>query len=378
MKIKTAHTHRTQHTLLWVSLWMAVVALLVMLSACRSSRSSEPGSAVATEAFPTELPSSTPTRTLTPTPAVTPTPTPDPNISPLTGQHVDDLSLIHRRVLAVRVGNDPEARPQEGLGLADIVYEEVMDGWGVTRFTALFLESDAERVRPIRSARLSGLEIVPQYDAAYAHSGASDGVRWKLSQSTMVNLDEFFHPAPYRVLAGYDWRSRMYTSTELLRAHLEASDLEREEPIEGYPFDETPPVGDPAEAVHIPYPASSTVDWAYDAESGRYLRFVRGSPHLEALTGEQIAADNVIILYAEHRGTNIVEDVNGATAIDIVLSGAGQAQVVRDGVVVDATWVRENEDKPIQYYDADDNLISLRPGKTWIQLVPQDYEVTVE
>ena len=104
-------------------------------------------------------------------------------MSPLTGLPVADPALIQRRVLAVRIGNDPNIRPQEGLGLADLVWEEMMEGYTITRFTALYLESEAERIRPIRSARLSGLYIVPQYDAAYVHSGASDGVRWRLSQA---------------------------------------------------------------------------------------------------------------------------------------------------------------------------------------------------
>jgi hypothetical protein len=98
-------------------------------------------------------------------------------VNSLTGLRVEDPALIRRRVLAARIGNDPNIRPQDGLGLAEIVYEEVMDGWTVTRFTALYLASEAERIRPLRSARLSGLAIAPQYDAVYVHTGASDRVR---------------------------------------------------------------------------------------------------------------------------------------------------------------------------------------------------------
>jgi hypothetical protein len=289
------------------------------------------------------------------------------------------MATIRRRVLAVRVGNDPNIRPQDGLGLADIVYEEVMDGWTVTRFTALYLDSEAERIRPIRSARLSGLYIAPQYDAGLAHTGASDRIRWLISQADdFLDLDEFFHPRPYAILRGYDWRGRIYTSVEMLRAYLESRGLERDEPIAGYPFDTTPPQGEPALAINIPYPRSSVVDWEYSPEAGRYLRSVQGLPHLEGLTGEQIAADNVIIVYVEHRATDIVEDVLGATAIDIVLAGSGRALVCRDGVVVEAEWLQGEPGSLILYYDADGEVIPLRPGHTWIQLVPLDYEVTIE
>ncbi|MHB1295647.1 MAG: DUF3048 domain-containing protein [Anaerolineae bacterium] len=327
----------------------------------------------------TSAPQPTATHTPTATPTVTPTPTPDADASPLTGLHVDDPALLTRRVLAVRVGNDPNIRPQDGLSKASIVYEEIMDGWSVTRFTALYLDWDAERVRPVRSARLSSLAIAPQYDAALAHSGASDRIRWLISQATdFVDLDEFFNPPPYAFLAGYDWRGRLYTSTEGLHEYLTKVGKEGETRIEGYTFDATPAEGEPAETISIPYPTSSEAEWQWDTAGERYLRWTAGQAHLDGLTGDQLAADNVIILYAEHKATDIVEDMNGATAIDIVLSGEGRAQLCRDGVVQEVRWVQSKPSALIRYYDASGELAPLKPGQTWIQLVPPDYVVTIE
>jgi len=321
----------------------------------------------------------TPSRTATPaatsTPTVTPTPTRAENISPLTGLPADP-ALLHRRVLAFRVGNDPSIRPQEGLGAADLVYEEIMDGWTVTRFTTLFLESEAQRIRPLRSARLVNLTMVPQYDAALVHTGASDPIRYLLSQSSIVDLDQYFHPAPYGLLAGYDWRGRMYSSTQAVRKYLQKQGLERQEMIEGYVFDPQPPGGEVALTVHIPYP-SSTVDWTFDPASGLYLRKVSNRAHVDALTGEQITAANIILFYTEHKKTRIVEDVNGATAIDIVMAGSGRAVVIRDGVQQEAEWRRTAEDEVILYWDANGQVIPFKPGKTWIELMPPDHEVTI-
>ena len=313
--------------------------------------------------------------TFTPIP---PTATPDASINPLTGERVTDPALLKRRVLAVRIGNDPSIRPLEGLGLADIVIEEVMEGWTITRFTALYLSQNVERIRPIRSARLSSLAIVPQYDAALVHSGASDPIRLLISQASFVDLDQYFQPEPYSILEGYDWRGRMYTSVERIHEHLRQKGWERDEQIEGYHFDETVPQGSPALSIHIPYPKVSVVDWVYSADSASYLRSVEGVPHLEGLTQEQIGAENVIVLYAEHKKTDIVEDSLGSTAIDIVLSGSGRAEIYRDGQRVTAKWLREAEDRPIQYYDDQGRPIPLKPGQTWIELVPTDYEVVTK
>jgi hypothetical protein len=372
-----------------LALWVGLLMLVLALAGCagdetalvptptltrtpRPTFTPVPPSTVA----PTITPTSPPP-TLTPTPTPTLTPTRNPNVSPLTGL-VADPAKLNRRVLAIRVGNDPEARPQEGLGAADLVYEEIMDGWVLTRFTALYLESDAERVRPLRSARLSNLVLAPQYDAALVHTGASDPIRWLLSQATFVDLDQYFHAAPYGMLAGYDWRGRMYTSTEAVHAYLERIGKQQDHLIEGYEFDPTPPEGTPAPAIRIPYPRSSVVDWEYDAASGHYLRYVQGQPHVDALTNQQIVAENVIIFYTEHLKTDIVEDSLGSTAIDIVMEGSGRAVVCRDGVMIEAEWRRTAEDKPILYWDANGEVIPLRPGKTWIQLVPPDYEVVFE
>jgi len=334
--------------------------------------------------YPTETPEPTvtntrllPTPTATPVP-ITPTPTVDPYRNPLTGLPVKDPALVSRRVLAVRIGNDPSIRPQEGLGQAEVVYEEIMDGWTLTRFTALFLAASPERVRPIRSARLVSLQIVPQYDAALVHSGASDKIRWLISQASFVDLDQYFHPEPYGILEGYDWRGRMYTSVEAVHAYLEKKGWERDVPIRGYTFDAVPPTGQPATQIHIPYPDLCIVDWEYDSDRQAYLRFVRGQPHLDALTDEQIAASNVIVLYAEHRKTDIVEDSLGSTAIDIVLQGSGRAQLVRDGVWLEATWQQDTPGALIQYYDQEGTRIPLHPGNTWIELVPVDYEVEIQ
>ena len=88
-----------------------------------------------------------PSATATPTPVPpTPTPTVDPNLNPLTGLAVTNTALLQRRPLEVVVNNMPVARPQYGLSKADVIFEYVMDGWSVTRFTAIYLGQDAERL----------------------------------------------------------------------------------------------------------------------------------------------------------------------------------------------------------------------------------------
>ncbi|MCG2767865.1 MAG: DUF3048 domain-containing protein [Anaerolineae bacterium] len=371
---------------------VVVLGILLALSGC-SSNNPTPTTVPTKTPKPTftpdrptiiALPTETPSPTIVlPTPTYTPVPTPtqDPNINPLTGLHVEDPAVLQRRPIHARIGNDPSIRPQEGLGAADIVYEDIMDGWALTRFTAVFLAEDPPRIRPLRSARLVSLELAPQYDAALVHTGASDPIRFKLSESDIRDLDEYFNSKPYSILEGYDWRGRFYTDSQRIHDYLEEKGWETSGPSEGFVFStegSTPPGGAPASTIHIPYPKLCVTDWAFDPDAGVYLREVQGTPHLDGNTDEQIRAANVIIFYARHEATDIVEDSLGNTAINIVLRGEGRVQICRDGVVIDGKWQRNELQEFTRFLDNDGKLIPLKPGKTWVQLVPVEYEVVIK
>jgi hypothetical protein len=319
-----------------------------------------------------------------PTPTHTPAPTPTPtfparpeNENPLTGLAVDDPAVLQRRPLHVRIGNDPIARPQVGLSLADLVYEEIVE-WGVTRYTAIFLGQSPEMIAPIRSARLINTQLTQQYDAALVNSGGSDGVRWELSQLPIVNLDEYFWPQPYYYRENEGWATRLAVDAIAVHQLMEREDMQAAVPLRGFTFSDEPMGGDPAEYVHIPYPQkTSPVDWRYDAPSGRYLRWVSDEPMIDFVDDEQISAANVIVDYTEHQETDIVEDSRGATSIRIIVNGEGRAQIIRDGVVIEGLWRTDGGQTP-EFVFANGMPIPLKRGNSWIEVVPVDYEVTVE
>lgn len=319
-------------------------------------------------AAPTEVAQAPPPASSNPPPAMPP-PLPAgavPSTNPLTGLPTDKAALTRRPVL-VRVGNDPAARSiQAGLSQADVVYEEIMDGWGVTRYTAVFWSQDAPKVRPVRSARLISIDLAKQYQGALAHSGASDPIRLRISQAPIIDLDEFFNPQPYTYGPG-DWRTRLYTTLPRLHAYLQAKGLDQPVGIESWGFSDQPPAGSPASTVTIPYP-NGTVVWRWDAGIGRYRRFLGGAPDVDANSGQQITAANVILLYAVHGKTDIVEDSLGSTAIDIQLQGSGAVKIARDGMVIDGSWQRTSEFQPTKF------SVPLKPGNSWVELVPSNVE----
>jgi len=102
--------------------------------------------------------------------SATPSPTPTVQLrSPFTGEPVRSLN----RVLAVKIDNIVNARPQTGLTHADIVYVLPVEG-GLSRFLAIFSSGYPRVVGPVRSAREDDLEVLRQFGRpAFAYSGAT-------------------------------------------------------------------------------------------------------------------------------------------------------------------------------------------------------------
>ncbi len=314
-------------------------------------------------------------------PPVTPTPSAPPlptithaeNINPLTGLPVDDPAKLKRRPLLVRIGNDVVARPQRGLNSADMVYEELTEWW-ITRFTAIFLSQDPELVGPIRSARLINVQLAPQYGGALAHSGGSDPVRWEISQAPITNLDQFYNPDPYYHLPNEGWQTRAVFQPKVARDYMVKKKLEAAVPLQGFLFSDSIDEGEPGENLYIPYTrVTSFAEWHYDATSGQYLRSTLGVPHYDA-DGTQLSAANVIIYFAEHQDTDIVEDSNGGTSIRIIVNGRGPAWFFRDGKLNKGYWQTDGTRTPYFTYE-DGRSYALKPGRTWVEVLPPSYTV---
>lgn len=336
---------------------------------------------------PTNTPLPTPRPiepTVTPTPviAASPTPTPTPgstraeNENPLTGLIVDDPAVLKHRPVHVRIGNDPQARPQFNLSQADIVYEEIVEWW-ITRLTAIYYGQEPEMVGPVRSARLINGQLTQQYQAALVNSGGSDEVRWELSQLPIVNLDEYFHPKPYSYREGEPWQRRLVVNVAEAHTYMESKNMDGAVNLRGFVFDPTPVNGNPAESIYIDYPAqSSKVLWRFNADTGEYERYEAGEPFIDAATQKIISVPNVIIYFAEHSETDIVEDSTGATSVRIDINGEGKAWIFRDRTLLEGRWRTDGFQTP-EFIDFEGKPIPLRPGRSWIQVVPTDYEILV-
>ena len=308
---------------------------------------------------------------------------PPGGVNPFTGQALPG-DRAGRRPVIVCFNNDFAARPQFGTSQADVMYEYLMEGFGITRFSGLFYGQDVAQIGPIRSARLINYYLGALYGAGLACSGASDQVRYTLKHEAPfpymdIDLDDPSN-ARYSVSIGSDYRTRLRTDTGRLMRWLNEWSVQQPAAVRGFTFGGLPPGGAPGTTISIPYPAGtgSNVDYRYDGGSGRYLRSLGSVPHLDGNSGAQIGVENVIVQYVPHEVTDIVEDSLGSLSIRLNLFGSGRALLLRDGQVFDGTWRSESRGDLPRFYAADGSELALKPGHTWISVVPVDYTVRVE
>ncbi len=371
--------------------FMALVfaSMLIGLAACGGggpeptpTPTKTPISANAAPATETPVPTEAlPTATLAPLPTATQSSAQE-GIGPYTGLPAQNPETLNRRPVFICINNDAVGRSAHyGLSGADLVYEYIVDGFTLTRLTAMFHSNESARVGPVRSARLPNVWMTYMYDGVLACSGGSDEVRYLLKNEVgFPYLDaDIDDPSQNRYFEsiGTDYRTRMQANTDGVRRWLADNGLTKEWSRPGFEFSEGPPP-DPAgaiNAVQIAYPGGNQVAWQYDPSQGGYVRYQGGQQHIDQQTGRPIVAENVIVMSAEHTLTDIVEDSLGTKGVDIALYGFGDLRVFRDGQVYEGTW-RADPETPPRWLGPGEVVIPLKPGQSWVQIVRDLNEVT--
>ena len=350
----------------------------------------------------------TPSPTKTPLPLNTPTPSPSPTtpmestptsienvisgINPLTGEFVSDPSILEHRPIAIKVCNYPRSvRPQSGLSFADHVYEYYLER-GITRFIAIFYGQEAEKVGPVRSARLFDEHIFRMYESIFVFGNADDRIidYFLTLGSEIIHRFILEHTAEKKIVCRPGTLSRLcrdrsiasynnlFANTAAISQDVSERGIDNQAPdLSGLRFDQKPQTGgDPATSISIDYSEFIYARWLYHQESGLYMRFQDNQdassasersyvPLIDHRTNQVISADNVIVLFVPHsfhtktRTTEIVQ---------IELTGMGPAYLFRDGRVYPVYWVRPTQGI-LYFINSNGEKAILRPGITFFQVI---------
>ena len=326
---------------------LACVALTTLtLAACGGSHHKKVASTPPTTSSPAPTPS-----TSTPAP---------PTVNPLNGVTKPSSGPV----VAVKIDDTENGRPQKNINQADIVYIEQVEG-GLTRLLAIF-DSKLPVVEAVRSTRASDPELVEQYGPiAYVASGGASNPLSVLDHSPLkaaINDRGYAgfsrdpnRPAPYNLLANL-----LTIGTKLKGPAAK--------PV-GFVWSAAADLtADPA-APHVYTTVGSTaIRFDYSTALKRYVRVIGGAVQHTA-AGTVISTPNVIVQFCSVTVYTKDIDVNGNPSKYTHTIGSGKVVVFRNGRAITGTWSRPSAASGTTFKDAAGNPIPLAPGGAWVVLV---------
>ena len=138
-------------------------------------------------------------------------------MSPFTGIELPPELWLKRprRVIAYKIDNNINSRPQSGIQESDAMFEILVEG-GMTRFLAFFYDKVSTYLGPIRSARPTDPTIVRPYGGILVVSGATPGLLPQIRELGVPVLTEQSAPSMVRI-ADRKAPHNLYSDTELVR-----------------------------------------------------------------------------------------------------------------------------------------------------------------
>jgi hypothetical protein len=274
---------------------------------------------------------------------------------PLTGLPAEGKAPRHP-VMVVKIDNTGASNPQVGLGSADLVAEELVEG-GSTRLAVFYYSEVPDRVGPVRSLRATDIGIVKPADAVLVASGGAPSTMRRVNSAGIKVVGEGG--------TGYTRDSARRSPYNLfMDLPVLARTLKSNQPPDGY-FTwgdaEDFPAGQKARSISATFSGGQTTNWEF--RKGKYVNVNSQAP-----AGDQFRPDTVLVLRVKV-GDAGYKDPAGNPVPETRFAGKGQAMVFHGGSLVRATWSKKGLDAPVTLSTKAGEL-EMPPGKVWMELVP--------
>jgi len=275
------------------------------------------------------------------------------------------------QVLVVKIDDTTQAHPQIGLEDADIVYIEQVEG-GLTRLAAVFSSVIPERVGPVRSARISDIEILSQFGrVAFAYSGAQGKLLPVIAAANLQDLGaQRQSPTIYTTDPERIQPYAMVLRADLLMQLIQEKGfvIDSAKSI-GFTFGSLPEGGAVTEKVVMNWPAA-TYSATWSEEDGRWLLLHNNAVNY-ADSGLVLGPSTLIIQMVSITPSEYKDKVGGVTPFSQTV-GSGKAYVLRDGQRFTTTWTRPSAEAGTTFTFADGTIMNFDPGQIWIALTDRE------
>ena len=282
---------------------------------------------------------------------------------------------INGPVLVVKIDDTTQAHPQVGLEDADVVYIEQVEG-GLTRLAAIFSSIIPQRIGPVRSARISDIDILSQFGrVAFAYSGAQRKLLPVIAAANLQDLGAqrqsptIFTTDPNRIPP-----YAMILRADLLMEKIVANNYKIDSAKDvGYKFGELPEGGAPTEKVVMHWPAA-TYSATWSKEESRWLLSHNNSVNY-AESGVVLGPTTFVIQMVSIIPSEYKDKVGGVTPLSQTV-GTGKAYVLRNGQKFVTTWNRPSAEAGTTFTFSDGTIMNFDPGQIWIALTDREPDFT--
>lgn len=347
---------------------------------------------------------------------------PRTQVCPINGAKFTDIEKDiweKRRPMAVVIENHSDSRPQSGLTRADVVYEVVAEG-GITRFLSIFYcgaSAEDLTIGPIRSARVYLINWAQEYGEfpMFVHFGGANNIcqqcpggvkpygtvaKEVLALEKLITMG-WRHRDGNALDGGANvsypviWRDqeRLGVTSAWEHSAFGSSDKLFQEGIkrgfgykdsEGNLWSQNFTSWDFVDEKALESPLATdisfefwsnkedyNVNWKYDKNTNRYLRFNGGKEHLDFNNKDQISAKNIVIMFIKEKGP-----VDKEHHMFYQTTGEGKILIFQNGDVIEGTWTKAKEDSRTKFLDKKGKPINFVRGQIWIEALPQGNEVS--
>ena len=283
------------------------------------------------------------------------------------------------RPIAVMIDNHKGAWPQAGLDKAYLVYEIIVEG-GETRLMALFKGQDIENIGPVRSSRHYFLDYALENDAIYVHYGWSPKAQQDIKTLSVNNINGIYYDSPnFRRVKTKSAPHNVMTSTDKILKLAESLKYRTTSTVSSvlnYTTDDvTLDDGIDATSVTIPHSYLHKVQYKYDEDTGRYVRYARGTLQKDYMAGESITTKNIIIEFVNNSALN---DGTNKDRQNLNNIGTFNGYYITNGKAIKITCTKSTRTSKTVYKDLEGNIIDVNDGNTWINICPKNAEVEIE
>ncbi len=291
---------------------------------------------------------------------------PEPERNVLTGEVGSN-----GQVIAVKFDDTPFAHPQEGVEKADVLFVTQVEA-GLTRLMGIYSSNYPEQLGPIRSARISDIDILAQFGkVGFVYSGAQSKLRPVLAGANIVNLSAERNPPS--IFFNNPDRIAPYAMMVRLPSLLEkAGEVDQVKSV-GWEHGEISKFAFPVSDAKVLWPnASYKLNW--DETTSKFLLDFDNKNNF-AFSGERLGSNSMVVQIVKIAPSEYGDKFGGITPKSEVV-GEGQAFLFRDGTVTKILWKRATAAEPTIWLLEDGTPAFFATGQVWIFLTDRAPEIT--